>query len=229
MNLENKAKICIIVEGKSDLFFLRDLMFENFKDIELIKNYKDKVDKVKYKEESIVFEHINNFIYIVVCQNNENLNSKGGWSNIETEIYYAVTEDFTKYLIIFDSDNEGTDNFKIKTSKINEVMNKFDLTYETYFLPLNEVNKGNDLEDLILSCIQPNYKDFFTCWENFSDCLKSNFNESNLPNKKKQLYTFKDVFNINNDNYTNKDFWNLNTNENKELEPLVQFLENNLK
>lgn len=224
MSLENKAKICIIVEGKSDLFFFRDLMFENFKDFTFIEKFTTVVQKG-----SIVFESENKCIHLIVCKQDENINSRGGWTNIDKLIGGVYEKDFTKYLIIFDSDNEGTDNIKIKTSKINEVMNKFDLTYETYFLPNDKDDKENDLEDLILKCIQPKYNKFFLCWENFSDCLKSNFNESNLPNKKKQLYTFKDVFNINNDNYTNKGFWNLNSNENKELEPLVQFLEKNLK
>lgn len=227
MSLENKAKICIIVEGKSDLFFLRDLILVNIQNLKLSKNFND---KEKTQKESVVFESEDKIVHIIVCKENENLKSTGGWANIVRLIPSIIEEEYTQFIVVFDSDNDGTDKIEKKMLKIDEVMNKFELTYEAYFLPLNEVDKGNDLEDLILSCIQPKYKDFFACWENFSDCLKSNFNdESNLPNKKKQLYTFKDVFNINNDNYTNKDFWNLNSNENKELEPLVQFLEKNLK
>ena len=227
MSLENKAKICIIVEGKSDLFFIRDLILVNFQNLKLIKNFND---KGKTQKESVIFESKDKIVDIVVCKEDENIKSTGGWANIARLIPSIIEEEYAQFIVVFDSDNEGTDKIEKKMLKIDEVMNMFELKHVSYFLPFNEVNKGNDLEDLILSCIQPKYKDFFACWENFSDCLNSNFNdESNLPNKKKQLYTFKDVFNINNDNYTNKDFWNLNSNENKELEPLVQFLEKNLK
>jgi hypothetical protein len=223
-------RILILVEGESDLIFLRDVIFKSYSS--LVNSHKiiEKDTKVKKQISKFLIELNNDKQLILkVCNQQENINSVGGWQELKGEIKFIEIENYDNCLILFDSDNSKKENIQFKKQQIKNWVNEaFD--YQTFFLPLNDEKNGEDLEDLIINSVSEKYKNFFNCWQSLENCLKTEVKENlKYPDKKRKLFAFKDSLqNIDNGiffNY-NSDIWNLKA---EYLNPLKDFLDKYLK
>jgi 5S rRNA maturation endonuclease (ribonuclease M5) len=217
--------ILLLVEGKSDLFFLRDLIKTNYNCPEP----KNKMEKKIISETLIEFENFN--LLIKVCQLNEKINSVGGWSNLKNLATVIEEQNYSKILIIFDSDFSGN-NIEYKEREIKKWVNdKFE--YSTFYLPYNDKNKGEDLEELIEYCINKDYSNFLPCWKSFESCLTQNIKaDINYPDRKRKIFAFKDsLLNVDqniHESYLCKAIWNIDYKTNDNLALLKEFLDNNI-
>lgn len=221
-----KETILLLVEGKSDLIFLRDVISVNYKTA----TPKDKIEKKTILESLIEFEKFD--LLIKVCNLNENVNSVGGWTNLKDLASSISEEKYIRNLIVFDSDFSGK-NIEHKEREINKWFGgKFE--YFSFYFPFNVKTKGEDLEELIELCITDNYNMFIPCWISFEKCLESNIkSEINYPDRKRKIFSFKDSLlnvdtNIHN-SYLNSDIWNINFETNSNLKTLKEFLDQYLK
>lgn len=218
--------IVIVVEGKSDLIFIRDIIIKNY-------NFELTQDLTKKKEE-VVFQQDNKKLILKVAKQNENINSKGGWGELKGLIPQLKDQfpklDF-KLLIIFDSDNTKSDNIEHKKTLI-DIWCK-ELNYEMFYLPYNKVDEFDDLEDLILTCVTEKFGFFYKCWDEFMKCLDSNFiGKINYPDKKRKIFTLKDSFEkIHPELHTSyliDDVWDIEFKKNNKLNDLKDFLDKNI-
>ncbi|HAP94627.1 DUF3226 domain-containing protein [Epilithonimonas hominis] len=221
-----KNTILLLVEGKSDLFFLRDLIKTNY----TCSEPKDKIEKKTISETSMEFENYN--LLIKVCQLNEKVNSVGGWTNLKELATVIEEQNYSKILIIFDSDFSGN-NIDYKEREIKKwVSEKFE--YSTFYLPYNDKNKGEDLEELIENCVNEDYSSFLPCWKDFENCLTQNIKaDINYPDRKRKIFAFKDsLLNVDeniHESYLNSSIWNIDYTTNDNLTLLKEFLDNNIK
>jgi 5S rRNA maturation endonuclease (ribonuclease M5) len=220
-----KNTVLLLVEGKSDLIFLRDIISSNYEK----KSVANKIEKKIISEATIEFETFT--LLLKVCNLNENINNVGGWTNLKALAASIAEEKYKEYLILFDSDFSGK-NIKHKEKEIKKwVGEKFE--YSTFYFPYNDTEKGEDLEELVELCISENYNQFIPCWKNFENCLQGKIqDEINYPDRKRKIFSFKDSLknvdqNIH-ESYLKDTIWNINFITNQNLIPLKTFLDKHL-
>jgi hypothetical protein len=219
--------LVIIVEGYSDLLFIRDCIIKNFTSYNLVKDCNTKDEKVELKSKT---KHL----FLRVTETKQKINDTGGWCKLKTTISLLKDEfpnNEFKLLVLFDADSSKIENIAHKEKLISDWCQG--LNYETFYLPFNKKDEFDDLEDLIFKCITDKFNFFFECWSGFMGCLEDKFKgEINYPEKKRKLFTFKESFKKDNptidENYLDSKFWDINFETNKSLEPLKSFLDKNI-
>jgi hypothetical protein len=185
--------LLIIVEGKSDLEFVRDFILINFIN-----------SKIKKKESlKILIEYDKKNIEIRICRKEKDNNSTGGKGNlihikdiIKSELQNALLK---KVIIIFDADND----FKKSNAEICSLVDK-EFIFELFLMPNHTLKQNGDLETLILdNCI--NKTEFHDCFGNFKICLKTKNFDITCLDLKTKLYNYFEV-NSQNPKLDNRDY-----------------------
>lgn len=139
-------------------------------------------------------------------------------------------------LVIFDAD----DNIEERRKEIESIRKQHNVDFELFLLPNNK-DKGA-LEDMLEQIINPDNQPVMDCWQNYEQELSKvriptkNPPELTIPAKKTKIYAYletllgktksqKKLIKDKERNYRNTVHWNLDS---KYLEPLKEFLNNNL-
>ena len=165
----------------------------------------------------------------------------GGYKKLSDEINIRemrINEDQGGVnLVIFDADKD----VEARRKELEAIKEQYNVNFELFLLPNNK-DKGA-LEDLLENIINPNNRPIFDCWENYEkelvtlDIPGRTPPPLTTPAKKTKIYgyleallgesnTQKELIKEVNRNYENTQHWNLDA---EYLEPLKEFLENNLK
>lgn len=142
-----------------------------------------------------------------------------------------------KNLIIFDTDYEskggGLDKRRKEYQKIAEEKS---VDFRIYLLP-NDSDEG-ELENLVKTCFKKEFEFFDVCWGDMIDCLSRHKDLTlNLPNIDGYIHSYVDLMQQYKQieyenkkskiNFSDEGLWNLNTDTNKDLKKLVDFIEQN--
>lgn len=144
-----------------------------------------------------------------------------------------------KNLIIFDTDFEN-DNSKGGREKrlenLKKIENLLKVKFDIFLLPFNDESEGV-LEDLFKTCFKSDLNFFDYCWNTMIECIKNEKIENlNIPAQKAFIYSKFDLFRFKGNlkkedkpyQFEKKEIWNFDRNKNKELNKLLEFIENNL-
>ncbi|MFA6150461.1 MAG: DUF3226 domain-containing protein [Chitinophagaceae bacterium] len=200
----------IFVEGKSDKIFIEAVLFkyfgidseqEGFRGLIVNTEGKDKLKKVDLKNQPDL---------------------------INTERIQANA----KNLIIFDTDYESKGGGLYKRRKeYQKVSEEAGADFRIYLLP-NDSDEG-ELENLVKTCFKDEFVFFDKCWQGMIGCFeKQEGLNLNLPEIKGYNYSYSDLLKAYRSNeikneYLDEGLWNLNTDTNKDLKKLVDFIEQN--
>ena len=199
----------IIVEGDADKAFLEYLLSEKLKlnDYEIMKNGTHGI-------------------------------SEGTLTKLKK--YFANGHDI---ILINDQDDVFDDRKKDACEQLNKIyidIPEDEICKKIFLLPSNIKEKGKHLEDLLFSCVPEHKKYIVECYETMRECLKTNPDSKMLtiPDHHNQAYVFAGIhLTDEQQKLRNKkdlhpyaffriDIWDY---ESKEIKPLLNFLENNVK
>ena len=165
----------------------------------------------------------------------------GGYQKLKSEDTIGLMRQNTDMeginLVIFDAD-ENTESRRAELLAIKE---EFGVEFELFLLPNNK--DVGALEDLLENIINPNNQSVMDCWQTYEEKLREVRIPSKtpptltIPAKKTKIYAYletllgksrsqKKLIKDANRNYKNTQHWNLDA---EYLEPLKEFLENNLQ
>jgi hypothetical protein len=141
-----------------------------------------------------------------------------------------------KNLIIFDTDT--TKNEGGRKVKLDWLLN-LNKEFKIYLLPFNDESEGV-LENLLDTCIKPEFAFFDNCWDKMIDCItSSNYENLNIPAQKASIYSKIDLFkkyrtknwdykSSTKYDYSDNGIWTINPEDNEELKKLIDFISENL-
>lgn len=127
-------------------------------------------------------------------------------------------------LVIFDADNDFLGN----KQRYSNFFSKLVQSYQIFLFPNN--NNGGNLENLLLSIINPKHQDIIDCLESYARCLGDQKKGYKTPPLKTKVFAYLDVqlspkqekfAKEEKRNYKNREHWNL---DHEALEPLKEFL-----
>lgn len=212
-------KYLIIVEGKTDIIFLKDYLMFLDTTLEITK----KLDRNNKKE--IVLKSKSTEIKILIA---------GGYTAIKeeklsTKILEYIDSEY-KILVIQDADCEtkadgGVQN---RMKYLDEVQKDRNIKFETFLFPNNK--DDGDLEILLLQIKNTTqYDNFFECYDKYIKCIiestNKNFISELRENKNKVFNYFSTYYGMENSKEENRvydeKYWDLN---NKTLDPLKTFM-----
>ena len=163
-----------------------------------------------------------------------------GWDNLKTEAtairMHSMSANGGVNLVIVDTDKD----FQIRKDEIAKWQQANKVQFELFLLPNN--HDAGTLEDLLENIINPNNRPIFDCWEHYEqelvqlDIPGRTPPPLTTPAKKTKIYGYleallgdsksqKELIKEANRNYENAQYWNLDS---AYLEPLAEFLENNI-
>ena len=220
--------IVIFVEDKNDVSFLRDFIIFNYCNEDI-----SKAIYITEKEYKININNIN--ILISDTNKSESNEDTAGWGKIKGQINSGSFErklqenENTKFLTIFDADEDKNENIQHKNENIDKWLKDKNFSIERFYLPFNNSDSHN-LEQLLELCFNETITD---CWESFIKCIvnENNTNAIEPTSKKGKIIIYKDIYSSlkNSKNEYLSKMWNLGVNTNEHLKPLKEFLDQYLK
>lgn len=220
--------VVIYVEDKNDVSFLRDFIVLNYCSRDI-----SKAIYITEKEYKINIENKN----VLISDTNKTVSNEetAGWGKIKGQINSGSFErklqenENTKFLIIFDADEDKNENIKHKNDNIDNWLKEKNFLIERFYLPFNNTESHN-LEQLLELSFNESITD---CWESFINCIvnKDNKNAIEPTSKKGKIIIYKDIYSSlkNNKNEYLSKMWNLDASTNEHLKPLKEFLDKHLK
>ena len=218
-------KILILVEGITDLIFIKDFILYSYNF-----GFKEVTDK-KFNFIELIVE--DSFVIKI-----QNLGGKTKLSNIDFKkniIAEINRGEYSGILIFYDADyivnNEGIDFTKNLLN--TQIGDSFD--YDYFIFPNNSDSEGT-IEYVLENIIKKDHIGIFECWDNFEKCVNSKSEDYNLPAKKSKIYVYleclypntkqgKEFVKDKGRDYKNG-YWDL---ENKYLNSLKEFLDKYIK
>lgn len=214
-------KILILVEGITDLIFLRDYIVCNF-----AFNF-----KVSQQKDLDYIEFLLND-YVVIKIHNLGGKTKLNNSSIRNRIIADINkESYDNILFFYDADFQvNGEGYRFTENLIiNQVNREFNFDY--FIFPNNSDLEGT-IENLLERIINDSHSGIFECWDSFEACVLNKSVNYSIPAKKSKIYLYLECLSPNTKNgkesikdkgrdYANG-FWNLN---NDYLIPLKQFLD----
>ena len=170
-------------------------------------------DDVKFISDYLAFLKLD--IVTIISTNTE------GWTNLPKvkNRFEESSNKVGKNLVIFDANGD----FNKRSHDIEETKKKLDISFELFLFPNNR-DRGC-VEDLLLEIINPKYKDFTGCFDDYLNCVnKCPYPPKNISLKSK-FFAFLECTGqptkISKLDFQNKEYWNLTHDA---LMPLREFL-----
>lgn len=148
-----------------------------------------------------------------------------------------------KNLIIFDTDFDNSTSKGGREKRLEEykkIGKDLSVDFRIFLLPFNDESDGI-LENLINTCFKKEFDFFDGCWSGMIDCIKTEKIENlNVPAQKAFVFSKIDLFRDNRIlekwdykssskyEYLDSGIWNFDRENNKKLNKLLEFIENNL-
>ncbi|MFK7058998.1 hypothetical protein V3Q90_02520 [Flavobacterium oreochromis] len=223
------ADVVVFVEDKNDVIFLRDFILKNYCNSEIA--------NAKYITEKEYKITVNNKSILVADTNKGNTeeHQTGGWAKLKGQInsnFFVKQKqenENVRFVILFDADEDKTDNIAKKNTDIDSWLNGKDFEIDRFYLPFNN-EKSHNLEQLLELSFK---QEMNGCWEEFTNCLVNEKNPNAIPptSKKGKIVTYKDIYSTlaNKKNEYLSDLWDLDFDTNNNLKPLKEFLDQYLK
>ncbi|MBC7554250.1 MAG: hypothetical protein H7257_09745 [Taibaiella sp.] len=204
----------IFVEGKADQVFIRD-MLKLFYDISLNEEQLPQIIiNINGKD------RLHKFVPTLQEINN---GKRNGGNN----------------LVIFDSDYYEIDSgIETRQSWLEGLKSELGIKFQC-FLFTDKKEKEGTIESLLETCIHPEHKGIFSCWEGFEQCVKGVSEKYTIPAKKSKIYLYleclhgptkkeKDKIKDPNRDFLEEGIWNFDVINNPLLNELKIFLDKHL-